>query len=60
MGSLRVGGKPLEGTRVRSRTLVVIAVVLALVDIYRTVQPNGLECAQTMFSEISNWVQKRF
>ena len=43
-----------------SKTLVVIAAVLAVLVTYQMVQPNGRERAQTMFSEISAWVQARF
>jgi len=43
-----------------SKTLVVIVAVLAVLVTYQMVQPNGMERAQTMFSEISAWVQRRF
>jgi hypothetical protein len=43
-----------------SRTLVVIAIVLAVLVAYQMAQPKGRERAQTMFSEISAWVQERF
>jgi hypothetical protein len=60
MGSLRDRDKPIGSTRVMSRTLVVIAVVLALLVIFQAVQPSGIERAQTTFREISAWVQKWF
>ena len=43
-----------------SKTLVVIAAVLAVLVTYQAVQPRGRERAQTMFSEVSAWVQARF
>jgi hypothetical protein len=43
-----------------SKTLVVIAAVLALLVIYQAAQPKGRERVQILFSEIGVWVQKRF
>jgi len=43
-----------------SKTLVVIAAVLAVLVTYHAVQPKGRERAQATFSEVSAWVQARF
>lgn len=43
-----------------SKTLIVIAALVALLVIYQAAQPNGLEGAQTKFNEISAWFKKQF
>jgi len=40
--------------------LVVIAAVLAGLVAYQMAQPQGRERAQTMFNEVSAWIQARF